>query len=406
MRIARLAIRGRPYAAQLKNCLTATRGACRETFVAGESMGMSHAESPSETHQLRRTLLGLLLGSLAAACLLVLRPLLAPILWAAILAYVSWPLYSRLRTALCGFSTFAALLMTVLMTCAVVVPVLWLLFLMQGELVDAYGSIATYLTRAPKALPDPIRDIPWLGGILQEELNRYTTDPTALSREMMGWLKGWSVQLTGILGDIGRSLAKLLFTMLTLFFVYRDGDSLVEQGHRVMHRFLGDRVSPYIQSAGMMTRAVLYGLLVTAVAQGVMAGIGYRVVGLQSPVLLGVLTGALSVVPAIGTAIVWLPASVWLLMTGPVWKGIVLLAWGSALVHPIDNVLRPLMISNVTRVPFLLVMFGAIGGVTAFGLVGVFVGPVLLGIAMAIWREWATPAGISGDRHDRGAPGP
>jgi predicted PurR-regulated permease PerM len=140
----------------------------------------------------------------------------------------------------------------------------------------------------------------------------------------------------------------------------------------------------------MMTRAVLYGLLITAFAQGLMAGIGYQVVGLQAPVLLGVLTGVLSAVPAIGTAIVWVPMSAWLLLTGPIWKGILLLLWGIVLVHPIDNVLRPLLISNATRVPFLLVMFGAIGGLTVFGLVGVFVGPVLLGIAMVIWREWAT----------------
>ncbi len=365
---------------------------------------MSDAESQSGTLHLRRTLLSLLLGTLALLCLLVLRTLLAPIVWAAILAYVSWPLYRRLRIPLRRSSTFAALLMTVLVTCAVVVPVLWLLFLMQGELVDAYGSITGYLTRGPKALPDPIRDIPWLSGILQEVLDRYTRDPTALSREMMAWLKGWSAQLTGILGDIGRNLAKLLFTMLTLFFLYRDGDTLVQQGHRVVNRFLGNRVTPYIHSAGMMTRAVLYGLLITAIAQGAMAGIGYRVVGLQGPVLLGVLTGALSVVPAIGTAIIWIPASVWLLMTGPAWKGILLLAWGSALVHPIDNVLRPLLISNVTRVPFLLVMFGAIGGVTAFGLVGVFVGPVLLGIAMAIWREWATPGGLDVSNTESGSP--
>jgi predicted PurR-regulated permease PerM len=119
-----------------------------------------------------------------------------------------------------------------------------------------------------------------------------------------------------------------------------------------------------------------------------MAGIGYRVVGLENPVLLGVLTGVLSVVPAIGTAIVWVPMSVWLLVTGSVWKGIVLLVWGFLLVHPVDNVLRPLLISNVTRVPFLLTMFGAVGGLAIFGLVGVFVGPVLLGVAMAIWREW------------------
>jgi predicted PurR-regulated permease PerM len=81
--------------------------------------------------------------------------------------------------------------------------------------------------------------------------------------------------------------------------------------------------------------------------------------------------------------------SAWLLLTGPPWRGLVLLLWCFLLVHPIDNILRPLLISNATRLPFLLVMFGAIGGLTAFGLVGLFVGPVLLGVAMIIWREWA-----------------
>jgi predicted PurR-regulated permease PerM len=101
-----------------------------------------------------------------------------------------------------------------------------------------------------------------------------------------------------------------------------------------------------------------------AFAQGMVAGIGYRVVGLESPVLLGVLTGALSVVPAVGTGLVWLPLTLWLLATGSMWKGLLLAAWCSLLVHPIDNLLRPLLISNATRVPFLLVMFGAIGGLT------------------------------------------
>jgi predicted PurR-regulated permease PerM len=196
-------------------------------------------------------------------------------------------------------------------------------------------------------------------------------------------------------GDIGRNIAKLLMAMVTLFFFYRDGDSVIQQAEFVVRRFMGDRVKPYINTAGKMTRAVLYGLLITALAQGLMAGVGYRMTGIQGPVLLGVLTGVLSVVPAIGTAIVWVPLSAWLLMTGPVWKGILLLVWGFVLVHPIDNVLRPFLISNVTRVPFLLVMFGAIGGLAAFGLVGVFVGPALLGVAMAIWREWAMQGSTS-----------
>jgi len=109
---------------------------------------------------------------------------------------------------------------------------------------------------------------------------------------------------------------------------------------------------------------------------------------------LGALTGLLSVVPVLGTAFVWGPIGIELLIAGHVWKGVILLAWGTLLVHPTDNVLRPLLISSAARVPFLLVMLGALGGLAAFGLVGVFVGPVLLGIAVAIWHDWTDdPAG-------------
>ncbi len=350
---------------------------------------MSEVESPSATPQLRRILLWTLLGLLGAACLFVLRPFLAPVVWAAILAYASWPLYRQLRSVLARFNTFAAVLMTLLMTCAVVLPVLWLLVLVQSELLNAYRALAGYLTQGPQALPGVIRDIPWLGNLLQEKLIRYSSDPAALTREAAGWIQRWAVALGSVLGDISRNFIKVLIAILTLFFLYRDGDTIAHQGRIVGSRLFGDRLDPFANTTGMMTRAVLYGLLATAFAQGLVAGIGYRVVGLEGPVLLGVLTGMLSIIPAIGTGLIWAPLGVWLLVNGPVWKGVLLLLWGSLLVHPIDNVLRPLLISNATRVPFLLVLFGAIGGLTGFGLVGIFVGPVLLGIAMALWREWA-----------------
>ncbi len=356
------------------------------------SIKVLEGEPSTSVPQSRRFLLALLLGLLAAVCFLLLRPFLAPVVWASGLAYASWPIYRVVRTPLRRFNTSAALLMTLIATCAVVVPVLWLAFLVEGELVDAYRALTSFLARGPHTLPAAVRDIPWLGNALQEQLNRYSSDPEELVREAVSWIQRWAIDLARMLGDLGRNLAKILITILTLFFLYRDGDSVAKQARVVVLRFFGRRLDPYINTMGVMTRAVLYGLVVTAFAQGLVAGIGYRVVGLEGPVLLGVLTGVLSAVPAVGTAIVWVPVAVWLLVNGAIWQGVLLLAWGALLVHPIDNVLRPLLISNATRVPFLLVMFGAIGGLTTFGLVGLFVGPVVLGIAMAIWREWAAPS--------------
>ena len=338
----------------------------------------------------RRVLLSLLLGTLGILCLWVLRPFLSPILWAAILAYATWPLYCRLRVPLHRFPATTASLMTLLVTAAAIVPLFWLLVLVQRELVDAYRDFTVHLSQEPHELPAAIRDLPWLGGWLQQSLDRYASDPSALGREFTWWLQRWGGQLASLLGNVGRNIAKLLVAVLTLFFFYRDGDLLVGQVRRVVDRFFGDRLDPSIRAAALMTRAVVYGLLITALAQGVIAGIGYRIVGLEAPVLLGALTGLLSTAPLLGTAFVWAPLGIALLLAGYSWKGVLLLLWGALLVHPTDNVLRPLLISNVTHVPFLLVMFGALGGLVGFGLVGLFVGPILLGVAAAIWSEWAT----------------
>ena len=352
-------------------------------------MEQPQSQSGTSSFPLRRALFGLLLGLLGFLCILVLRPFLSPIVWAAILAYVTWPLYCRVRMPFGRFDTLAASLMTLLVVAIAIAPLFWLLVLIQHELLDAYGSFATYLSQGPHRLPTTVQEIPWFGAWLQDGLNRYTTDPAALGREIADGVQSWRGQLGALLGGVGRNLGKLLISLLTLFFFYRDGDLLVRQIQRVAKRVFDDRLDRSVHAAGVMTRAVVYGLLITALAQGVIAGFGYWVVGLEAPAVLGALTGLLSTAPLLGTAFVWAPLGAGLVLTGHTWKGILLLAWGTLLVHPVDNVLRPLFISSVTRVPFLLVMFGALGGLAAFGLVGVFVGPVLLGVASAVWREWA-----------------
>lgn len=337
----------------------------------------------------RRALLILLGGALALLCLLVLRPFLSSMLWAAILAYVTWPLYCRLPAALRRVPAAAASVMTLLVAALAVLPIFWLLVLMEHELRDAYRQFTVYVAQGPHTLPATVRDIPWLGASLQQALDRYASDPAALGREFTDALKDWRRELGAVIGGVGRDVGRLFVTLVTLFFFYRDGDSLARQLRRVAERLFNDQLNRFAYSAGVMIRAVVFGLLVTAIAQALMAGLGYRVFGLEAPATLGALTGLLSAAPVLGTAFVWVPLAVGLIVAGHTWKGVLLLGWGALLVHPIDNLLRPLLISGATRVPFLLVMFGALGGLVAFGLVGLFVGPVLLAVASAIWREWA-----------------
>ncbi len=335
----------------------------------------------------RTALLWLSLGGLFLLAFLVLHWFIVPVVWALILAYVTWPLYARLRHGLHGNATGSALLMTLLLTTAFVLPLLWLIGLMQTEFTIAYQSVSGYLIDGPHRLPEAIRKIPWVGERLQQIVDRVAGDPSILRSEALSLAQRWFGELAELVGGVGRNAAKLGFALLTVVFVYRDGDSLLTQVRSVMRRFIGVRANAYLLAIGSTTKAVLYGLVLTALAQGALAGVGYWAAGIRAPALLGAFTALIALIP-FGTPFVWGSLGVWLLVTGHTWAGIGLLLWGTLVVSWVDNLIRPLVISSASHVPFLLVLFGVLGGFAAFGLVGMFVGPVIMAVLMAVWREW------------------
>jgi predicted PurR-regulated permease PerM len=237
-------------------------------------------------------------------------------------------------------------------------------------------------------LPAFVRSVPWLGDAIQQAIDRYAADPLVFRKLIAEWATDSRDELLGVIGSVGRNIVKLVVTIITVFFVFRDGALLVRQARTLLSRLFDDRLERYVRAAGAMVRAVVFGFLITALAQGTLAGVGYAIVGVRAPVVLGALTIFASIIPVVGTGLVWSVVVLTLLANGELWPGFALLAWCTLLVHPVDNVLRPLLISNTTQVPFLLVMFGAIGGIAAFGLVGLFIGPVALAVATAVWREW------------------
>ncbi len=342
----------------------------------------------------RRVILASLLGGLFVLGYLVLSWFIVPALWAAIIAYATWPLYERLRSLLRGHAFGSALAMTLLLTAAFVLPLLWLLALLQSEFVLAYQTVTTYLTQGPHQLPDFVLALPWIGDRLQELLDKFSANPAALRAEIAIWVRQWLGELGDLVGGVGLNALKLGFSLLTVLFVYRDGKSLLDQLRRILRRFLGRRFEGYLDAIGNTTKAVLYGLVLTALVQGALAGLGYWAAGLRAPVLLGALTALIALMP-FGTPFVWGSLGVWLLVTDRTLEGIGLLLWGTLVVSWVDNLIRPLVISSAAHIPFLLVLFGVIGGLGAFGLIGMFVGPVIVAVLLAIWREWLedqTPA--------------
>lgn len=343
---------------------------------------------PSAGRITRRIILGLLLAGLLFMSYVVMQHFLVPLAWAGVLAYVTWPLYMRLLRALGGRTTLASLLMTLLLATALILPLLWLIGTLRIEFAHAYAAVGNWLaSEGAHRLPEGILAIPWLGERLQELLDRYVAEPLALRHQLEAWAQQGGGNVVDFAGGVGRNAAKFGFALLIAFFLYRDGHSVVAQLRLVLYRFLGERVNDYFRAVGATTRAVVYGLVLTALAQGALAGLGYWAAGVEAPVLFAAVTVLIALIP-FGTPFVWGSIGAWLLVTGEVAAGLGLLAWGTFVVSWVDNLIRPLVISKATEIPFLIVMFGVLGGLAAFGMIGLFVGPVILAVLIAVWREW------------------
>jgi predicted PurR-regulated permease PerM len=335
----------------------------------------------------RRVMLGAFFVGLLILAWMVLGPFLVPAAWAGILAYVSWPAYRWLVARLPGRPNLTATLMTLVMATLLILPMLWLLIVLEGELVSAYRAVTALLAQGPVRVPDIVREIPGIGAWLHAYLQTQLADPAHLEAQLQAWLGEGREALFKVVGGVGRNALKFGLAILTLFFFYRDGVAVIAQARQVLYNFIGARVHDYLEAIGATTKAVVYGIVLTALAQGSLAGLGYWGAGVEAPAVLGAVTALIAFIP-FGAPLVWAPLSIWLIITGHTWAGIGLLAWGALVVSWVDNLIRPLVISGVTRIPFLLVMFGVLGGLAAFGLIGLFVGPVILAVLMAVWREW------------------
>ena len=335
---------------------------------------------------LHRALVASLLGGLMWVGFVVMRPFMVAIAWAAILTCVSWPLHLRVLARLRGHRSGAALVMTMTLTLALGVSLFWLGLLLRNEGTAAVREAAALL-HGGLHLPERVVSIPWFGPWLQDRLLELVGDRGAWGKQVSQWIGQWGGNAVRIVGDLGLNSLRMGIAFLTVFFLFRDGDHLLDGVRNALRGLLGDRVPAYLKVVADTTRAVVYGLLLAALAQGLLAGLGYWVAGVRAPAFWGAATAVVALIP-FGAPLVWGSIGVWLLLQGQLGAGIGLLLWGALAISWIDNLVRPLIISGVAKVPFLIVLYGVLGGLAAFGLVGLFVGPVTLAILLALWREW------------------
>lgn len=330
-----------------------------------------------------------LLAGVLGLAWLVLAPFLVSVAWAVVIAHATWPAYAVLRRRGVNKPMATAALATVCVSATIVLPLLGLTFLLQRELSAWRAGIEANLGAAIQPLSGYLAKLPWIGSALAEWSDGLIIEPGAIQAQLADWFKDNADSLPYLATRLGRNLAKFAFSMIALFVLYRDGEALAAKLLALARTLLGQRVDDYWKAASSTSRAVMLSMVFASVIQGTVAALGYWMFGVKMPALLGVATALLALVPLLGTALIWVPVAVGLALDHQPWQALGMVAWGALLVHPVDNVLRPLLISSAARIPFLLSMFGVLGGIAAFGLIGLFIGPVVLTTAYSIWNEWS-----------------
>jgi predicted PurR-regulated permease PerM len=199
--------------------------------------------------------------------------------------------------------------------------------------------------------------------------------------------KSWLIA-TGM--AVGQGVTQVLVSALLAFFLLRDAPELSTRVGVILERLAGQRGRHLIKVAGDTVRGVVFGILGTAVVQSVIAGIGFWIADVPGTVLLAVMTFFLAVILPFGPPLIWIPAALWLFSQGQSWWGVFMLIWGVFAISSVDNIVRPYLISQSSKLPFALIFCGVIGGALAFGLVGIFLGPTLLAIAFRLIDEWSS----------------
>ena len=323
----------------------------------------------------------------------ILHRYLAALAWAAVLAIALWPLYRRLVSALGGHGQriLAPLILTLSVGLVFIVPFVYA----AVEVARETQVFVQYLVDARHngiPVPDWVPQLPGIGYPLEEWWRTNLSDPRA-AEELLGRI--YSRVPAASAREVGAQIIHRLilfgFTLLTLFFLFRDGPALNRRLIGLSDRLLGaqgERIGRHMIQAVLGT---VNGLVLVGLGEGVLLGVAYILAGLPHPVTIAVLTGILAVIP-FGAPVVFGAAALYLAATGSVTAAVAVLGFGFTVVFIADHFVRPVLIGGAVRLPFLWVLLGILGGLESFGILGLFLGPAVMAALISLWREWTEPA--------------
>jgi len=325
---------------------------------------------------------------LLIGCVLVLVPFFSAILWGILLCFSTWGIFCGLKRTLGGRSSLAALVMTLMLAAVVVAPFVIVGSSLADNVADVIQLIRHFVESGPPATPQWLDDIPVIGPHVHDYLTHLAGDQAAQRaqlRSLISPLKSFGLELGAALGH---GIIEISLSLVVCFFLYRDGDMAAARLETAANRIAGERGRELLEIARATLKGVVHGVLGTALIEGVCGGVGFWVAGVPGAVLLGFATFVLSFLP-FGATLLWLPAAGWLYAQGSTGWAIFIVIWSLVTNTAVEHVIKPIIIARTGGTPFLIVLFGALGGVITFGFIGVFIGPALLAVGYALIDEWS-----------------
>ncbi|AFL48716.1 putative PurR-regulated permease PerM [Sinorhizobium fredii] len=313
-----------------------------------------------------------------------------PVLAAVVIGFASWPIYRRLLQALNGNRTLAATIAITSVVAFIVVPISIAAAYAVDEVRDwLVWAVQTNVSGAP--VPAWLTTIPVAGAWLGQQWVKYVGHPGALG-ELVQLVSGSNIGniYRGVLvigASAFQSFLTLLFMLITLFFVYRDGHSFSKQLDRLGEQIFPMRWERLSRVVPLTISSTVTGMGIIAIGEGIVLGVAYWLAGVPSPVTLGIITGLMALIPG-GAPLCFTLVSIYLVASGSLLQGVALFVWGTTELFIVDKTLRPRLVGGPIKLPFLPTFFGLVGGVKTMGFLGLFVGPVLMALLVAIWREW------------------
>ena len=349
-----------------------------------------------------------LLVLIVAAGVYFFHGFLVPVLAALVIAFASWPLYRRLLAAVGGNRTIAATLAILFILTFLVVPIALAGAYATNEVREWVGW-AIETNRDGAVTPHWIVTLPVVGDWMNEQWTRNLGHPGGIG-ELIQLISGANIGsiYRGVLAAGGSAfglLLALLFMMIALFFAYRDGEHFAGQVDRLGERILPTRWERISRVVPATISSTVTGMTVIAIGEGLVLGVAYWLAGVPSPVTLGALTGVMALIPG-GAPLSFTLVSIYLAASGSPMAGLALFLWGAVELFIVDKTLRPKLVGGPIKLPFLPTFFGLIGGVKTMGFLGLFIGPVLMALLVAIWREWLREVELADESVSEAPAGP